>query len=731
MKINVEGSIRGLWLASGYVGYLQRWFPRLASLNGQLVPLAPGINVFYGRNGAGKTQMLEAIAYAADFKMSAYEGFVLSNPIISEIFYSPLDPKEKHISNNYEKEYRLFDASPDTIIDWYVGTDTEDTWLGFTMGFNAHHINESNRALVVDVLKEFIDGENALLTRSPVKEDPGAGDPGSMNPPEYIQLVPILLPSDSAPNTRKHAKQIHASYLEFIEEIDSKYSDVDDPNLTVDENNESYHVEIAEKAVLFAAWVEKWSWSPLINLRNLGFDGDDYSFVTNGGDCNLWDCDNLPIFLPAIVSYDTRPKYEEFTSSYGRNRVSLSLTRESNIPLTPTYFSMGPFRDELSEIEHKDINYVNEDRNVEGIDKPELYDQLLEKYLVELRSKLKFLPNFRSLDFQKSEYRENPYLVFNKNVLASRGSAAERRWLHLARESMRKSTQWVVIDEPEAGLHRAAEAELSRTLSSTSWNRGSVVVVATHSPEFLDLPNAQVLHIDDGKVRELSDINREDLISLGLRPGDLLTQIRTFLLVEGEHERIIFENMFGEELRRAGCKIVVARGGRNMKDVFESQMIFDFSDATVLCLLDNVSSKDINSIWSESKKLAEKGKLIEAGQYIRSSIPESKSSENVFLSQFLTLALANGQYERVEVWGLSKSDITQYFEPTNFGIKSSWKELLELHSSSDPSFKEWASKKFGADFTIQAVDRASKALDSIPDEFGNLIMRISELSYRS
>ena len=103
----------------------------------------------------------------------------------------------------------------------------------------------------------------------------------------------------------------------------------------------------------------------------------------------------------------------------------------------------------------------------------------------------------------------------------------------------------------------------------------------------------------------------------------------------------------------------------------------------------------------------------------------------MFLSQFLTLALANGQYERVEVWGLSKSDITQYFEPTNFGIKSSWKELLELHSSSDPSFKEWASKKFGADFTIQSVDRASKALDSIPDEFGNLIMRISELSYRS
>lgn len=729
MEINVEESIRGLWLASGYVGYLQTWFRRLGRLNSQLIPLSPGINVFYGRNGAGKTQILEAIAHAVEFKMSAYEGFVLSNPIVSQIHYALLDPKEKFKRDNYQKEFCLFDVSPEAIIAWYVGTDTEDTWLGWTMGFNAHNIDDSNRDIVVEIIKEFILGKNALLTRSPTKEDPSAGDPSSMNLPQFIQLVPILLPSDNAPQTRKHAKQIHSAYLEFIEEVEKKYAYHDDPDLTVDEINERDRLETLEKGELFTKWVEKWSWSPLINLRNLGYD-DVYSFVDNGADCNLWDSDNLPIFLPAVVSYDQRPEYEEFGDSSSR-RVSLSLTKESGVPLTPSYYSKGPFRDKLSEIENEDINYVNDDRSKDGIDKPEVYNQLLANYLVELRTRLRFLPNFRSLDYRQSEYRENPYLFFNENILASRGSAAERRWLHLARESMRKSTQWVVIDEPEAGLHRAAEAELARTLSSVSWNRGSVVVVATHSPEFLDLPNAHVLHIDDGRVRELSEIDREDLISLGLRPGDLLTQIRTFLLVEGEHERIIFENMFREELHRAGCKIVVARGGRNMKDVFESQMIFDFSDATVLCLLDNIDSKEINSIWSESKKLAEKGKLIEAGQYIRSSIPESKSSENVFLSQFLTLALANGQHERVEVWGLSKSDITLYFDPPNFGIKRPWKELLGLHSSSDPSFKEWASKKFGADFTVQAVDRASKSIDSIPDEFGNLIMRISELSFNS
>ena len=68
------------------------------------------MNIFYGRNGAGKTQILEAIAYTAEFRMSAYEGFVLSDPIVSDIFYQLHDPKKSHINNNYKTEYRLLDG---------------------------------------------------------------------------------------------------------------------------------------------------------------------------------------------------------------------------------------------------------------------------------------------------------------------------------------------------------------------------------------------------------------------------------------------------------------------------------------------------------------------------------------------------------------------------------------------------------------------------------------------
>ena len=711
----MEQSIKGLWIAAGNEGYLASWFPRLRTSAGRLIPLSPGINVFYGLNGAGKSQMLEAIAYAADYKMSAYEGFVLHNPIVSAI------------QTDFYTDGYVFDISPEELLSRYKSMDTEELWLGgWTQGFDPGKVTTQHRELVLGILAEFISSKNGLLTREAHSDGPGPGDPSKMNSPGSVQIVPMIFSTDEAPLTRIHIQEIRSSFLEFSVMIESRGSSGEDPELSMEEMDRIWETERNENYRLFVEWIGKWAWSPLINLRNFPWD---FEAGIDETEVKLWSNENLPIFLPSIISYDSKPEYEEFSSSISGS-VSLSLTRESEIDPSPNYFSHNR-RDyvakTISTINPDDLGCRNIDHNGATIDGSEFY-RLLAKYLETLRSKLIFLPNFRGLFAEQKQNSGVHILKFSNHVKADFGSTAERRWLKLARETMRTQTQWVVVDEPEAGLHRTAEADLVSALSSSEWNRGSVIVIATHSPEFLDIPDAHILHIDGGIVRELTQIDREDLIALGLRPGDLLTQIRIFLLVEGEHERIIFENMFKEELRRARCKIIVARGAKNMKDIFESQMIFNFSDATILSLLDNVHSAEVHSIWTEAKKLANSGKLIESGQYVRSALPRDKSGENVFLSQFLTLALSYGQYERVEVWGLSKPDIVQYFEPSCFRLTKSWEELNATHTTSDPSFKVWASKKYGADFDIRAIDAASRSLDSIPDEFGDLIMRISELS---
>lgn len=287
---------------------------------------------------------------------------------------------------------------------------------------------------------------------------------------------------------------------------------------------------------------------------------------------------------------------------------------------------------------------------------------------------------------------------------------------------------WLLIDEPESGMHRTAEAELAGVLSSPEWTSSNILVVATHSPEFLNLPNVNVIHAVKGSTYSLTKIDREKFMDLGIRPSDLLAGTKIFLLVEGEHEKIIFETMFKDELERMKCRMIVARGGKNMKDIFESQFIFDFTDAVIVSLLDNINSEDVENVWKESKRLAQTGKIIEAGQYVRQSLPGSKSGENVFLSQFLTLALANGEHERVEVYGLSKPDIVFYFEPSDFGLKKTWKELLELNEVDRQSFKGWATKKVNADFSISAIQKAALNCNAIPHDFGNLMMKLADIS---
>lgn len=707
MNVDVEKSIVGLWVANKRFSYLASWFPILKKINGNLIEINPGMNVVYGVNGSGKTQLLEAISSAAEFKISTFEGFILK------------DPKVEGSGQNPDR--KLFDISAQEVLNYFdlISEDrySVDMMLGWLKGYKPENLTDKNRAEALAVISEFINMKQCLLTRA-IPEDKMLFDAHSretMNPARSVDFVPILLPSDEAPITRLHLKKISESFLNFHKNLE----DLLDAMSNVDLEDENVVEE--KKTELFELWIQSWNWSPIVNLRNFGFLTNDNSDLFDDyyhEEFGFLNSDETPIFLPAIHSYSSGTEYQEFKDEEYEKEFTLSLKRESST------------QEEISEREFliTDLEIGFSSYNSKPSDKI----GLLENYLQDLRKKLRFLPGLRALTVNFEYIPEDgavPLLLSGKPwIRGSSGSHAERRWLLLGKKAMRQSTKWLMIDEPESGMHRTAEAELAGVLSSPEWSASNILVVATHSPEFLNLPNVNIIHIVKGSTYNLKKIDREKIMDLGIRPSDLLTGIKTFLLVEGEHEKIIFESMFQDELTRMGCRIIVARGGKNMKDIFESQFIFDFTDAVIVSLLDNINSKDVENIWSESKKLAQGGKIIEAGQHVRQSLPGSKSGENIFLSQFLTLALANGQHERVEVFGLSKPDIIFYFEPGDFGLKKSWKELIELNGIEKQSFKSWATNKFNADFSVSAIEKAAFNCNSLPTEFGNLLMKIAEIN---
>lgn len=286
----------------------------------------------------------------------------------------------------------------------------------------------------------------------------------------------------------------------------------------------------------------------------------------------------------------------------------------------------------------------------------------------------------------------------------------------------------VTLDEPEAALHRSAEAHMAQGLAKWARHLPARVVVASHSPEVLDLPDAQLLHVarrdkPHTEVMPLTAPSRGTLSAFGLTPSDLLRRQRAFLLVEGRHEEIVLDGLIGDALHEARVDVLPLRGGRELPATIDSQFLFHYTDAHIIAMLDAVSAKHIQGVWHEALTLVERPDADAASEYLRKQIP-GKQPERKWLREFLTLGLSKRQEQRLTPFGLTAGDIVEYL-PVELivGGNESWPDLRMRHSREGGStpFKPWLTKRYGADFSAERIRAAVKAMDTIPEEFTALI----------
>ena len=163
-----------------------------------------------------------------------------------------------------------------------------------------------------------------------------------------------------------------------------------------------------------------------------------------------------------------------------------------------------------------------------------------------------------------------------------------------------------------------------------------------------------------------------------------------------------------------------------MKDIFESEFVFNFTEANVVALLDNTNSSLVSDLWQLSKSHANVGRVEEAKNELKNGLPGGLSAEARFLRNFLTSALSAGQHERVGVFGLSKSDILQYFPAEDFDLAISWgaANRAYVESASKDNFKEWLSKVHGANFSSGRVAEAAISLAEVPSDFQALLIML-------
>jgi len=242
-----------------------------------------------------------------------------------------------------------------------------------------------------------------------------------------------------------------------------------------------------------------------------------------------------------------------------------------------------------------------------------------------------------------------------------------------------------VVDEPEAHLHPAGQRRAAAALDRLRL-RGHNLVIASHSPHFLDLPDWSLVHVEnlDGRAtlravpaegeRARSALARD----LGVNRGELLAGITAVLIVEGMHDRLVLERLFGSQLRGAGIAVVCMYGTSHLMATAELDFITRYLDVPVAVLVDYTRLERVEARrpqTDEEKKLAE------------------------------VWAVCRRRRLRWTPLGLDRPDIVCYLSES--GVREmnpsfpGWAAVLQRFAArqSRPPFKPWLLEQFGTDLT--------------------------------
>ena len=326
-------------------------------------------------------------------------------------------------------------------------------------------------------------------------------------------------------------------------------------------------------------------------------------------------------------------------------------------------------------------------------------------------------------------------------------SRAGQRWAAMAITfALSKQADLVIIDEPEASLHRSGEEHLARGLTRPDLAQ-QPWLLATHSPMLLDDVRAcyEVIRVESSltdrksvrsQVRSLEGSGRESLGRLGLHPSDLMHRHRVIVLVEGVHDEIVINNLLERSLDRGRAMVVPLHGASQLKSSLDAEFLLEYTSAHLVAVLDNLQARHVEDTWFEAQRLAWSD-TDAAVEFVLKNLPSRRSAENKFMSSWLTAALRKRIPGRVTPYGLSAGDIIEYLPVDQLVPRAglSWPELRAKYdreivpqgSGRSKSFKVWLTDRHKAQFGSLHITEAVGRVRETPSELSFLGQRIEEL----
>lgn len=288
----------------------------------------------------------------------------------------------------------------------------------------------------------------------------------------------------------------------------------------------------------------------------------------------------------------------------------------------------------------------------------------------------------------------------------------------------------VVGDEPEAALHRRAEAHLADGLAALAADYNACALMASHSPTLIAHPSSKAWHCERDHAGLLSVATLQTPLSswleldrtahvLGTSISDLLALVRVFVVVEGLHDEIVVERLLGTELAQAHAHLVRLDGAKRL-DILTASELLAFSDAHVLVVLDGIGKKGA-ALWRRAAAAAHKGDDRVATRALN-DLDRLGGGETRWLADLGHRTLSNRRITRITVHGFEAPDIVCYLPVDEFiSSESDWAPLLDAWRADQATdLKGWLKEKYNASFSKSTILRAAGALTSVPSEITEL-----------
>ena len=250
----------------------------------------------------------------------------------------------------------------------------------------------------------------------------------------------------------------------------------------------------------------------------------------------------------------------------------------------------------------------------------------------------------------------------------------------------------LLVDEPEAALHPAGVDSVRRWLENQAVTFGSVFV-ATHNLRIFDtdFPSTSRLMITAPlhEPRILKRLDEEDelLIELaqemGFSTGEVLLLTKYFLMVEGPHDQIVLEGLFGRDFKQASVRVIPLHGLKRAEKSFLDSELAASLNIPMGLLVDNVR-------------------------------PGERTGESKAVDRLLRECESAGK--SVDIFPLSKGDILDYlpdevvadFCHSKF---DGWDAAREIYSADEAAqdisrrvdYKTWVQSRYGMELDRESI----------------------------